>query len=109
MEISKADWKLFQERLPKWQEAYMGKLIAGYAEFLSSGEKASTLFWGLEKKIRQDKKSPGVQLWLDKKNVDFDLLKLMGEGVIAAADLDGFSEELKERVLYLYKEHYQND
>ena len=26
MDISKADWKLFREKLPGWQEAYMEKL-----------------------------------------------------------------------------------
>ena len=26
-EVTKKDWKLYQERLPKWQEAYMGKLV----------------------------------------------------------------------------------
>jgi hypothetical protein len=26
VEISKSDWKLFRERLPKWQEHYMDRL-----------------------------------------------------------------------------------
>jgi len=26
MEVSKQDWKLFQEKIGKWQEAYMEKL-----------------------------------------------------------------------------------
>lgn len=28
MEVTKKDWKLYREKIPKWQEAYMEKLIA---------------------------------------------------------------------------------
>ena len=28
MEVSKKDWKLYREKVPGWQEAYMEKLIA---------------------------------------------------------------------------------
>ena len=34
------DWKLFREKLPKWQEAYMERLIKEYAELLN-GDKAA--------------------------------------------------------------------
>ena len=33
-EIEKSDWKLFQERVPQWQEAYMEKLEEGYIKLL---------------------------------------------------------------------------
>ena len=32
IEIKKRDWKLFRERLPGWQEKYMEKLVAEYAD-----------------------------------------------------------------------------
>ena len=32
MEISKADWKLFRERIGVWQEAYMDRLNREYIE-----------------------------------------------------------------------------
>ena len=35
MEVSKQDWKLFQEKIGKWQEAYMEKLIKKYVAFLN--------------------------------------------------------------------------
>ena len=56
------DWKLFKSRIAGWQEAYMDKLNKGYIELLSGEDLASDKFWELEKKIREDKKKPGVVL-----------------------------------------------
>jgi hypothetical protein len=55
-EISKSDWKLFQERLPEWQEHYMERLTKEYIELLSSPGNASDHFRELEKRIKKDKK-----------------------------------------------------
>ena len=38
LDISKADWKLFRERISGWQEAYMERLTREYIELLSSDE-----------------------------------------------------------------------
>ena len=40
----KSDWKLFQERVPEWQEHYMERLIKEYVELLTSPGKASDHF-----------------------------------------------------------------
>lgn len=106
LDISKADWKLFRERLPGWQEAYMESLNREYIELLSGKEPASKKFRALEKRIRKDKRQPGVQLELKKSDVGWDLIRLLGDGVITASDLEGFSEDLKDTVLYLVKTHY---
>ena len=34
-EPSNADWKLFRERLPEWQENYMARLCDEYAAILT--------------------------------------------------------------------------
>ena len=99
VDISKADWKLFRERTGGWQEAHMKKLNEEYVELLSGDEPASKKFWALEERIRLDKNTPGVQLQLRKSETDWDLVTLMRDGVITAADLEGFSEELREYVL----------
>ena len=101
MEVSKKDWKLYQEKIPEWQEAYMEKLIASYVKYLEGEEPASTKFWELEKKIKRDRKNPGVLIELSKQNMPFDLIRLIHEGVITVDDLDEFSDELKETVNYL--------
>ena len=103
IEIKKSDWKLFRERLPEWQEKYMEKLVAEYADYLQSDLPASTKFWEMEERIKEDKRRPGVMLSLEKKNVDYDLMRLMKDGAIKEADLDGFSQELIDRVIELTK------
>ena len=101
MEVSKKDWKLYREKIPEWQEVYMEKLIASYVKYLEGEEPASTKFWELEKKIKRDRKNPGVLIELSKQNMPFDLIRLIHEGVITVDDLDEFSDELKETVNYL--------
>ena len=98
-DITKADWKLFRERIGEWQEAHMEKLIKEYLDLLSGDEPASKKFWALEERINSDKRTPGVQLILKKSKIDWDLARLMHDGVITAANLEGFSEELKNYVL----------
>ena len=73
MDISKKDWKLFREKLSGWQENYMEGLVKEYANFLNDDKKpASEKFWELEKRIKEDKRHPGVIMegllilqWLD--------------------------------------------
>ena len=101
MEVSKRDWKLYREKLPEWQESYMEKLVETYVEYLKSDEDASTKFWEMEKRIKRDKKNPGVLIELSKHDMPFDLIRLMNEGVITAKDLDDFSDDLKEMVRFL--------
>ena len=60
MEISKADWKLYRERVSDWQEHYMEQLNQEYVNLLTSPGNASDHFWELEKRIKQDKKHPGL-------------------------------------------------
>lgn len=101
MEVSKKDWKLYREKIPGWQEKYMEKLIVSYVKYLTGEEPASTKFWELEKKIKRDRKNPGVLIELSKQDMPFDLIRLIHEGVITVNDLDDFSDELKETVNFL--------
>ena len=98
MEYTKADWKIFRERIPNWQEKYMEKLNKEYAALLSGEGKASEKFWEIEKRVKEDKKKPGVMITLDKSHVVYDLVRLINDGAIGTGDLEGFSEELKEHV-----------
>ena len=98
MEVSKSDWKLFKARIGKWQEAYMGRLVQEYAELLAEDKIASDKFWELEKRIKKDKKHPGVLIELNKTNMLFVIVRLIKDGVITKADLTDFSAELKENV-----------
>ena len=35
IQFPESDWKLFREKLPSWQEAYMERLCSEYAAMLS--------------------------------------------------------------------------
>ena len=94
MEISKADWQLFREKVSGWQEHYMEQLNKEYIELLSSPGNASDHFWELEKRIKQDKKHPGVLIELKKSTAMWDIAFLVRDGVITMDELDGFSEDL---------------
>lgn len=94
------DWKLFREKLPNWQEAYMDKLNQEYVKLLSEDDSPSEKFWRLDKRIREDKKSPGVQLQLSRSNLVFSLLSLLNDGVIGFDDLRDFSDDLREALRF---------
>ena len=104
--ITKADWKLFMEKVPEWQERYMAKLLDRYIKLLKEKDKdPSERFWKLEERIKKDKASPGVRLRLDKNEAVYDLRAMIRGKVITIEDLEDFSDELKTTV----KELIDND
>lgn len=99
MEMSKRDWKLFREKLPGWQENYMARLIEEYIRLLSAEDKnASDKFWEIEKKIKTDRRHPGVILNMEKSKAIYDIISLVRLGVISFDDLADFSEDLQQEV-----------
>ena len=106
MEISKADWKLFREKISAWQEHYMEQLNKEYIELLSSPGNASEHFWELEKRIKQDKKHPGVLMELKRSTAIWDIALFVRDGVITEGELDGFSEDLIDGVKLILSSDY---
>ena len=98
MEISKQDWILFKSKIADWQEAYMEKLCNSYIELLKENKSPSEKFWQLEKRIRNDKKSCGVQIELRKQDLPLDLVSLIYDGVITLDDIKIFSDDLQDAV-----------
>ena len=99
MDISKKDWKLFRERLSGWQENYMEGLVKEYANFLNDDKKpASEKFWELEKRIKEDKRHPGVIMEMSKSEAIWDIVRLIRLKVITYDDLSDFSDELQNEV-----------
>ena len=58
---------------------------------------------GNGKRIKADKKTPGVCIELNKGNMMFDLVRFLQDGVIIFDDLDEFSDELRENVRLLWE------
>ena len=92
------DWALFKALVPGWQEAYMNRLNQQYTAILTSDRSPDDKFWALEKRIRKDKKSPGVILEMTRSKMEWNLISLIYDGVISLEDLTDFSDELKERI-----------
>jgi len=87
----------------------MERLNKEHVELLTGDEPASKKFWALKERIDTDRRTPGVQLMLKKSEAAWDIALLMRDGVITAADLDGFSEELKEYVLNTVKYRFDEE
>jgi len=99
IKISKDDRKIFRAKIAQWQENYMDKLNQEYIKILSSPDKdPSEKFWALEKRIRQDKKHPGVICDISS-DIEFTILRLINDKVIDISELDDFSEEFREAII----------
>ena len=108
-QVKEQDWKLFRKKLPLWQEAYMDKLNQEYIRLLSEEGLASDKFWALEKRIRQDKRSSGVQLQLSRSDLLNLLSALLVDDVITLDDLDGFSQDLRDALFFLMGRYIEED
>ena len=102
MDISKRDWKLFRERLSGWREKKIiwKRLVKEYANFLNDDKnpRDQKKFWELEKRIKEDKRHPGVVMELKKSEIIWDIVRLIRLKVITYNDLSDFSDELQNEV-----------
>ena len=103
--VNESDWRLFRSRLSIWQEAYMERRNREYIALLSGAGPASEKFWELERRLREDKRRGGVVMRMSRSNMELNLLSLLSDGVISTAELDGFSEELREKLTFVLRDH----
>ena len=81
----------------------MERLEADYLTLLQSEKKASAKFWKLEKRIKQDKKSPGVLIDMRRSTAINNIVNMVLDEVISLDDLEAFSDDLKEAVKFMVK------
>ena len=55
----------------------MGRLMEEYRAILESEEPSSEKFWALEKRIRQDKQSPGVIVDMRRSTMRLELMQML--------------------------------
>ena len=96
--FTKRDWALFHSKIGSWQEAYIGRLCDEYIELLSGDGDPSEKFWKLDKRIRSDKRNPGVQLEMTRTNFIYNIIALINNDVVSIEGLEDFSDELKGAV-----------
>ncbi len=97
-QVKESDWKLFRSRLPGWQEAYMEKLNQEYIDLLSGPGSAAEKFWALDERLKKDRRSVGVIAEMRRSMMNINIMNLLADGVITSKDLEGFSEELRDRM-----------
>ena len=102
---SKRDWLLFRNKLAGWQEAYIGRLNKEYIELLREDGSEADKFWGLCKRIREDRRCAGVQISMRGSDPLPIICRMINEGVITLGDLDEFSDELREAVATITEPH----
>ena len=66
---------------------------------------ASTRFWELEKRIKEDRRHPGVILEMRKSTAAWNIANLVAGDVITLDDLDGFSQDLIDGVKLMLKRY----
>lgn len=96
------DWKLFRQKLPDWQARHMEKVVEGYKTLINSEMRASDIYWELDKRIRNDKRSTGVIVHDVRRSRFLQImLALLNDGVITMDDLDSFSDDLQETLQFI--------
>ena len=68
---------------------------------LSSDQPVAERFWALDKRIKEDRKRPGVIAEMSRGNMLMILARLVHDKVIEFNDLEEFSDELKDSIKYL--------
>ena len=80
----------------------MSHLNNEYLALLSADEKmASEKFWELEKRIKNDRRHPGVIIEMSKSSAIFDIVHFIKLDVITYDDLCDFSADLQQVVKVL--------
>ncbi len=103
--FSKRDWLLLRNKIAGWQEAYIGKLNEGYIELLSQEGSEADKFWKLYRRLCEDKRCAGVQIFMRGSDPLPLICRLVNEGVIQLGDLCEFSEELQAAVASITGPH----
>ena len=96
--FTKRDWALFRSKIGSWQEAYIGRLCDEYIELLSGDGDPSEKFWQLDKRIRSDRRNPGVRIEMTWTNFLYNIIALIKNNIISIEDLGDFRDELKDTV-----------
>lgn len=106
--FNESDWKMFRQKVPEWQEAYMNRLNEEYIQLLNENAAPPDKFWRLERRIKADRNKSGVRLDMRRSMMIDNLIQLINEEVICLADLAGFSDGLREKMEFLFSDRKDN-
>ena len=95
-EFKESDWKLFRTKIPAWRENFMARLCNEYVDLLRSDALPSARFWGLDERIRKDRRKMDGFVDLRRSRMLESIGCMFADGIISHSDLDGFSEDLRQ-------------
>lgn len=105
--LSDGDWKKYKERIEDWQEEYVEILLKEYVAFLQTKEPASIKFRELEKRIKTDKRKPGLTFTnRNKESAVYDIVEYVRKGIVTQKELDYFSNDLRETVYIILNQEW---
>jgi len=96
-----SDWKTFKKRVPEWRDRYLMKKNKEIIGILTDQSKTPTdQFWDAKKKMEKE-----ARILVDslddhsRSKMRWSLILMHGHGLIEDADLQEFSDELREIIL----------
>ena len=96
-----SDWKIFRKRVPEWRERYLGMKNKDIIGVLTDKNKTPTeQFWDAKEKMEKE-----ARILVDcldghsRSKMHWYLYLMHRHGLIQDADLEEFSEELREQLL----------
>lgn len=96
-----SDWKIFRKRVPEWRERYLNGKNKEIVAVLTDKERTPTKqFWDAKEKMETEAKI--LARCLDghsRSSMHWYLCLMYGHGLIQDADLEEFSQELREQIL----------
>ena len=98
-----SDWKTFRRRVPEWRERYLTTKNKEIIGILTDEHKTPTeQFWDAKERMKEE-----ARILVDcldghsRSKMHWYLFLMHRHGLIAEADLEEFSEELRDRILAL--------
>ncbi len=95
-----SDWKLFRKMVPDLRERYLKEKNRDLLVLLTDPEKSPTeQFWNTAEKIEKEEKILVMCLDGHSRSKMFEfMLRMIQHKLMKESDLEGFSDELKERL-----------
>ena len=106
-----SDWKKFSKRAPEWRERFLGSKNIDVLTALSNVRKTPTeRFW--EAKVLMDELSDTLHACLDghsRSKMETFLLTMLDHEMIDESDLVEFSQELRERITFIFDRSHRTE
>jgi len=100
-----SDWRKFRDLVPKLRERYLAERNARIVAVLTDLKKNETeRFWDAMEQM--EKEARVLQGCLDghsRSSMQMYILRMIGAGMLAEADMEVFSEELRQQVSFAFE------